>query len=55
MSCNVPIVFIYRITLFYSQGGNVSFSKYYYQHFLGDKLDKSLKSQETQDIRKLLG
>ena len=54
MSCDVPIASIYRITQFYLHGGNVSFSKYFYQHFLGDKWDESLKSQETQETRKLL-
>ena len=53
MSCDVPVVSIYRIIQFYSHGGNVSFSKYFYEHFLGDKWDKSLKSQETQETRKL--
>ena len=32
----------------------VSFWKYFYQHFLGDKWDKSLKLQETQEAKTLL-
>ena len=30
------------------------FRNIFYQHFLGDKLDKRLKAQETQKIIKLL-
>ena len=30
------------------------FLKYFYQYFLGDKWDKSIKSQETQETRNLL-
>ena len=54
MSCKVPISSIYRIPSFYSHGGNVSFSKYFFQQFFGDKRNKSLKFYETQETRKLL-
>ena len=30
------------------------FLKYFHQHFLGDKWDKDLESQETQETRNLL-
>ena len=43
-----------RNYIIYSHGVNVSFSKYFYQHFLGDKWYKSLKWQETQETRKIL-
>ena len=45
---DVPIVFIYRIAKFFSNGGDVSFSNYFYQHFLGDKWDKDLKLHKIQ-------
>ena len=32
----------------------VSLSKYFYEHFFGDKGVKNLKSQETQEARNLL-
>ena len=47
MSGDVLIVFIYRNAEFYLHGGNVSFSKYFYQHFIGDEWDKILKLPET--------
>ena len=51
---DVLIVLIYRITVFYSHGQNVSFLEYFHQHFLGDKWDESLKLLETQETGNLI-
>ena len=55
MRGDVLIVLIHRITELYLHEQNVSFLEYFHQQFLCDKWDKSLKSQETQETRNLLG
>ena len=53
MNGDVLIVFIHRITHFYSHADKISFSKYFWRHFVWEKWDKCLKSQEVEETRNL--
>ena len=48
-SGDVSVCFHTQNYKLYSHGGNVSFSKYFHQHFLADKWDECLKLEEVQE------
>ena len=55
MNGDVSVVFIQRITQFYLYSENISFSKYFHQHFLGDKLSKfgrDSRNEKPSKVRK---